>query len=159
MPVDEVRARVNSVADPELPMLTLGDLGVIRAVETAADGILEVVVTPTYMGCPAMATIEADIRTALAQCGHPGGRVRQVLTPAWTTDWISPEGRRRLSEQGIAPPGPARAPLLLRLGSGLPCPNCGSTSTRSQSPFGATRCQAVLVCTTCQETFAHVKAL
>ncbi|MFI1181191.1 1,2-phenylacetyl-CoA epoxidase subunit PaaD [Streptomyces sp. NPDC020799] len=156
---EEVRARVNTVPDPELPMVTLDDLGVIRAVEVAADGTLEVSITPTYMGCPAMPAIEAGIREALAECGHPDGRVRQLLSPAWTTDWISAEGRRKLSENGIAPPGAAGAPLPVRLGLGLPCPNCGSVATRPQSAFGATRCQAVLVCTACQETFAHLKAM
>lgn len=156
---DQVRARVNTVPDPELPMVTLADLGVIRAVAVAADGILEVVITPTFLGCPAMPTIEAEIRAVLANCGHPDGRIRQVLAPAWTTDWISAEGRRKLSEHGIAPPHAAQAPLSVRLGFGLPCPNCGSAATRPQSPFGATRCQAVLVCTACQETFAHLKAM
>ncbi|MEU2872332.1 1,2-phenylacetyl-CoA epoxidase subunit PaaD [Streptomyces olivoreticuli] len=156
---DEVRARVNTVPDPELPMITLADLGVIRTVEVTGDGTLEVVITPTYMGCPAMPEIEAGIREVLADCGHPDGRVRQVLSPAWTTDWISAEGRRKLAENGIVPPGAAGAPLPVRLGLGLPCPNCGSVATRPQSVFGATRCQAVLVCTACQETFAHLKAM
>jgi ring-1,2-phenylacetyl-CoA epoxidase subunit PaaD len=157
--VERVRAQVDTVPDPELPMVTLADLGVIRAVEVAADGVLEVVITPTFLGCPAMPAIEAGIRAALADCGHPDGRVRQVLSPAWTSDWISAEGRRKLSEHGIVPPGAATAPLSVRLGFGLPCPNCGSEATRPQSSFGATRCQAVMVCTTCRETFAHMKAM
>ncbi|MEU5432265.1 1,2-phenylacetyl-CoA epoxidase subunit PaaD [Streptomyces sp. NPDC020719] len=159
LPADEVRERVNTVPDPELPMVSLADLGVIRAVETAADGALEVVITPTFLGCPAMPAIEAGIRDVLAESGHPDGRVRQVLSPAWTTDWISAEGRRKLADHGIVPPGPAKAPLSVRVGLGVPCPNCGSVATRPQSPFGATRCQAVLVCTACQETFAHLKAM
>ncbi|OAR24946.1 phenylacetate-CoA oxygenase subunit PaaJ [Streptomyces sp. ERV7] len=156
---DQVRARVNTVPDPELPMISLADLGVVRAVEEAADGALEVVITPTFLGCPAMPAIEAGIRAVLTESGHPDGRVRQVLSPAWTTDWITDEGRRKLSEHGIVPPGPARAPLSVRVGLGVPCPHCGSVATRPQSPFGATRCQAVLVCTSCQETFAHLKAM
>ncbi|MEV7780128.1 1,2-phenylacetyl-CoA epoxidase subunit PaaD [Kitasatospora sp. NPDC088351] len=140
-------------------MITLADLGVIRAVGLAPDGAVEVVITPTYLGCPALPAMTEAIREALADCGHPDGRVRQELTPAWTTDAITPEGRRRLAEHGIVPPGPATAPLPLRLGLGLPCPNCGSAATRPQSPFGATRCQAVLVCTACRETFAHLKAM
>ncbi|KUJ41370.1 phenylacetate-CoA oxygenase subunit PaaJ [Streptomyces albus subsp. albus] len=156
---ERVRARVGAVPDPELPMVTLADLGVLRAVRTAGDGVLEVVITPTFLGCPALPAIEADIRAVLAECGHPQGRVRRELSPAWTTDWISAEGRRKLSEHGIVPPGDSRAPLPVRLGLGLRCPHCGSAATRPQSPFGATRCQAVLVCTACRETFAHLKAM
>ncbi|GAA0449059.1 1,2-phenylacetyl-CoA epoxidase subunit PaaD [Streptomyces sp. NPDC046215] len=159
LPAERVRARVNTVPDPELPMVTLADLGVIRSVETAADGVMEVSITPTFLGCPAMPAIEKGIRAALADCGHPDGRVRQVISPAWTTDWISDEGRRKLSEHGIVPPGAASAPLPVRLGFGLSCPNCGSVATRPQSPFGATRCQSVMVCTACHETFAHLKAM
>nr|AIF33758.1 phenylacetate-CoA oxygenase [Streptomyces sp. ADM21] len=156
---DAVRERVNTVPDPELPMISLADLGVIRAVQPTDDGALEVVITPTYLGCPAMPAIEAGIRAVLSESGHPDARVRQVLAPAWTTDWITDEGRRKLSEHGIVPPGPAGAPLPVRIGLGAPCPHCGSVATRPQSHFGATRCQAVLVCTSCQETFAHLKAM
>ncbi|MEU8520056.1 1,2-phenylacetyl-CoA epoxidase subunit PaaD [Streptomyces sp. NPDC048577] len=156
---ERVRERVNQVPDPELPMISLGDLGVVRSVEEASDGALEVVVTPTYLGCPAMPAIEAGIREALDSTGHPDGRVRKVLAPAWSTDRISAEGRRKLAAHGIAPPGPAGDPLPVRIGLGAPCPHCGSTATRPQSPFGATRCQAVLVCTACRETFAHLKAM
>ncbi|MFF3543241.1 1,2-phenylacetyl-CoA epoxidase subunit PaaD [Streptomyces platensis] len=156
---EEIRARVGAVPDPELPMVTLADLGVVRAVETATDGAVEVIVTPTFLGCPAMPAIVAGIRDVLTECGHPGGRVRQVLSPAWTTDWISAEGRRKLAEHGIAPPGESGAPLPVRLGLGVPCPSCGSHATRPQSPFGATRCQSVLVCTACRESFAHLKAV
>ncbi|MBL1098522.1 1,2-phenylacetyl-CoA epoxidase subunit PaaD [Streptomyces coffeae] len=159
MAAGEVRARVAAVPDPELPMVTLADLGVLRAVEPAPDGVLEVVITPTFLGCPAMPSIEAAIRDVLAACGHPEGRVRQELAPAWTSDWISAEGRRKLAEHGIAPPGPATGPLPVRLGLGVPCPHCGSAATRPQSPFGATRCQAVLVCAACRETFAQLKAM
>ncbi|MFE9258358.1 1,2-phenylacetyl-CoA epoxidase subunit PaaD [Streptomyces sp. NPDC006879] len=159
LPAERVRERVNQVPDPELPMISLADLGVVRRVEEAPDGALEVVITPTYLGCPAMPAIEAGIREALVSSGHPDGRVRQVLAPAWSTDWISAEGRRKLAAHGIAPPGPAGDPLPVRIGLGVACPHCGSTATRPQSPFGATRCQAVLVCTACRETFAHLKAM
>nr|AWX24493.1 phenylacetate-CoA oxygenase subunit PaaJ [Streptomyces conglobatus] len=159
MAAGEVRARVGAVPDPELPMVTLADLGVLRAVAPAPDGVLEVQVTPTFLGCPAMPAIEAAIREVLAACGHPRGRVRQVLAPAWTSDWISAAGRRKLAAHGIAPPGPAAGPLPVRLGFGVPCPHCGSAATRPQSPFGATRCQSVLVCTACRETFAQLRAV
>jgi len=159
LPLSQVRARVGALPDPELPVLTLDDLGIVRAVERAADGRLEVLITPTRLGCPALTVIESEILAVLEVSGHPGGRVRQVLRPAWSSDWISEEGRSRLVEHGIAPPGPADAPPTLRLGTGVPCPHCGSSATRPQSPFGATRCQSVLVCTACRETFAQLKAV
>ncbi|QKW11005.1 phenylacetate-CoA oxygenase subunit PaaJ [Streptomyces sp. NA04227] len=156
---EEVRERVGAVPDPELPLITLAELGVVREVAEAPDGIVEVVVTPTYTGCPAMDIIVADIKAELARCGHPDGRVRTVLAPAWTTDWITDEGRRKLAENGISPPGSRTAPLEVRLGTGAVCPHCGSTATRPQSPFGVTRCQSVLVCVACRETFGHMKAI
>ncbi|UUU26900.1 1,2-phenylacetyl-CoA epoxidase subunit PaaD [Streptomyces sp. DSM 40750] len=154
-----LRARVGAVPDPELPMITLADLGVVRSVREGADGVVEVVVTPTYLGCPALPVMEADLRTVLAECGHPDGRVTWVLSPAWTTDWISEAGRRKLADHGIVPPGDAGAPLTVRLGLGRPCPHCGSVATRPVGPFGPTGCQTVLVCTACQESFPHMKAV
>ncbi|WP_406161570.1 phenylacetate-CoA oxygenase subunit PaaJ [Streptomyces sp. NBC_00882] len=156
---DQVRARVEVVPDPELSMITLADLGVIRSVREGADRVMEVVVTPTYLGCPALPLIEADLRTVLADCGHPEGRVTWALSPAWTTEWISEAGRRKLAEHGIVPPGAAGAPLQVRLGLGRPCPNCGSVATRPLGPFGSTGCQTILVCTACRESFAHMKAV
>jgi ring-1,2-phenylacetyl-CoA epoxidase subunit PaaD len=157
--LDRIRARVGAVPDPELPVITLADLGVLRSVRQDADGVVEVVVTPTYLGCPALPVIEADLRTVLAECGHPDGRVTWALSPAWTTEWISEEGRRKLAEHGIVPPGPVGAPLPVRLGLGRPCPHCGSVATRPLGPFGPTGCQTVLVCTACQESFPHMKAV
>ncbi|MEK8169977.1 iron-sulfur cluster assembly protein [Streptomyces sp. M19] len=108
--VDAVRGRVEAVPDPELPVISLGDLGVIRDVARADDGVMEVTITPTYTGCPAMETIQVSIRAVLAACGHPDGRVRQVLSPAWTTDWISADGLRKLADNGIARRGPPERP-------------------------------------------------
>ncbi|WP_343243668.1 1,2-phenylacetyl-CoA epoxidase subunit PaaD [Streptomyces sp. SID13726] len=158
-PLDRVRARVEAVPDPELPMISLADLGVIRAVRQGPDQVVEVVVTPTYLGCPALPVIEADLRTVLEECGHPEGRVTWALSPAWTSDWITGTGRRKLAEHGIAPPAAAGAPLPVRLGLGRPCPHCRSVATRPLGPFGSTGCQTILVCTACRESFPHLKAV
>lgn len=166
---EEVRARVEALPDPELPMIGLGDLGVVHSVAPDADGVLEVQITPTFLGCPALPAITSAVEDALAACGHPDGRVRQVLSPPWTTERITPAGREKLAAHGIAPPvsAPARAdadatgpggPVLVELG-GVPCPHCGSRATRPHSPFGATRCQSVLRCTACRETFPHMSTV
>ncbi|MFE6335850.1 1,2-phenylacetyl-CoA epoxidase subunit PaaD [Streptomyces sp. NPDC057806] len=158
----EVRERVAALPDPELPVIGLGDLGVVGRVAPAADGVLEVEITPTYLGCPALGEITAAVREVLTASGHPDGRVRQVLAPPWTTDRITDEGRRRLAAHGIAPPvtpapgGPG--PVLVGLGE-VPCPHCGSRATRPHSPFGPSRCQSVLWCTACREPFPHLTAL
>ncbi|MFJ8150229.1 1,2-phenylacetyl-CoA epoxidase subunit PaaD [Streptomyces sp. NPDC096048] len=156
----EARARVEAVPDPELPFLTLGDLGVIGSVAPGADGRLEVEFTPTYLGCPALTAMAAAIQDVLADSGHPDARVRQVLSPAWTTDCITAAGRAALAAHGIAPPAPApgSGPVLVPLG-GVPCPHCGSGSTRPHSAFGPSRCQSMLRCTACQELFPHLTAL
>ncbi|MGW4601634.1 iron-sulfur cluster assembly protein, partial [Streptomyces sp. NPDC004457] len=104
---EEVRRRVEALPDPELPVIGLGDLGVVGSVGPGPDGILEVEITPTYLGCPALPAITAAVRGVLADCGHPDGRVRQVLSPPWTTDRITPRGLRTLAAHGIAPPVPA----------------------------------------------------
>ncbi|MFF9278976.1 1,2-phenylacetyl-CoA epoxidase subunit PaaD [Streptomyces griseosporeus] len=156
----EVRERVAALPDPELPVIGLGDLGVVGSVAPAADGVLEVEITPTYLGCPALPEITAAVREVLTACGHPDGRVVQVLTPPWTTDRITPEGRRRLAAHGIAPPvSPAPGtPVTVGLGE-VPCPHCGSRATRPHSVFGPSRCQSVLWCTACREPFPHLTAL
>ncbi|AUY48472.1 1,2-phenylacetyl-CoA epoxidase subunit PaaD [Streptomyces sp. CB01881] len=156
----ELRSAVEELPDPELPMVTLGDLGVVHAVRIGSDGTPEVELTPTFLGCPAMEVIERAVRGVLAEAGHPAGRVHRVLVPAWSTDRISERGRRRLAEHGIAPPGrPAGAEVrAVTVALGPPCPHCGSQATRPLSPFGATRCQAILLCTACRETFAQFRA-
>ncbi|MET9440661.1 1,2-phenylacetyl-CoA epoxidase subunit PaaD [Streptomyces sp. NPDC006610] len=156
----EVRALVEALPDPELPMIGLGDLGVIRSVAPAADGVLEVELTPTYLGCPALPAMVAAIRDVLAASGHPEGRVRQVLSPPWTTDRVTAAGREKLAAHGIAPPLPVAAsgPVPVALAA-VPCPHCGSRATRPHSPFGPNRCQSVLRCTGCQELFPHLSAL
>ncbi|MEU8541473.1 1,2-phenylacetyl-CoA epoxidase subunit PaaD [Streptomyces sp. NPDC048717] len=158
--VAEVRTRVAAVPDPELPFLTLGDLGVIGSVAPRGDGRIEVELMPTYVGCPALGAMAAAIQDVLADCGHPDGRVRQVLSPAWSTDRITAAGRAALAAHGIAPPTPAHGdgPVLVQLGE-VPCPHCGSRATRPHSAFGPSRCQSMLRCTGCDELFPHLTAL
>ncbi|MGI5396953.1 1,2-phenylacetyl-CoA epoxidase subunit PaaD [Streptomyces sp. CA-251251] len=159
LPASEVRERVRALPDPELPVIGLGDLGVVGAVAPAADGVLEVEITPTYLGCPALPEITAAVREVLIACGHPEGRVRQVLAPPWTTDRITREGRRKLAAHGIAPPvSPSPGAVRVDL-AGVPCPRCDSRATRPHSTFGPSRCQSVLWCTACREPFPHMTAL
>jgi ring-1,2-phenylacetyl-CoA epoxidase subunit PaaD len=154
------RAReiAGAVPDPELPVLTIADLGVLRDVSVGEDGLVEVTVTPTYSGCPAMDTIRDDVATALRGAGFPGVRVRTVLAPAWTTDWISERGRRALEEFGIAPPAP-RDGGAVAVALSVRCPRCGSPRTREVSRFGSTACKSLWRCGDCGEPFDHVKTI
>ena len=156
-----LRELVADVPDPEIPVLTIDDLGILRDVRSAADGAIEVDITPTYSGCPAMDAIRDDITQRLTDAGHERVRVRLVLAPAWTTDWISADGRRKLTEFGIAPPSgtaPHRSgPVSLSLS--VRCPRCGSPDTRELSRFGSTACKALWRCNRCREPFDHFKAL
>jgi ring-1,2-phenylacetyl-CoA epoxidase subunit PaaD len=147
-----------AVPDPELPVLGIADLGVLRGVEVTDDGTVEVTITPTYSGCPAMDAIRQDVETALREAGFPVVRVRTVLAPAWTTDWISDRGRAALQEYGIAPPAPrGSGPVALTLA--VRCPRCGSLETQEISRFGSTACKALWQCRSCREPFDHVKTL
>jgi ring-1,2-phenylacetyl-CoA epoxidase subunit PaaD len=155
-----------TVTDPELPMLTLADLGVLRDVRTEVDGTVVVEITPTYPGCPAMGVMRADLVHALHRAGFANVDVRTVLSPPWSTDWISPEGRRKLAQAGIAPPGaaPVRGPgpVPLQLGATrrvADCPLCGSADTEEISEFGATACKALRRCLSCGEPYEHVKEI
>jgi ring-1,2-phenylacetyl-CoA epoxidase subunit PaaD len=159
------RAVAETVTDPELPMLTLADLGVLRDVRTER-GTVVVEITPTYTGCPAMGVMRADLVQALREAGYPEVDVRTVLAPPWSTDWISSDGRRKLAEAGIAPPGSApirpSGPVPLQLGPtvrAVTCPLCGSADTEELSPFGATACKDLHRCRGCGEPFEHVKEL
>lgn len=166
--VDELaraRAVAESVLDPELPVLTLADLGVLRDVALDGDRVV-VTVTPTYSGCPAMGVIRAELAARLRAAGHPEVEVRTVLHPPWTSDWISEAGRRALAEHGVAPPGPAprrpAGPVPLTLTAprrSVACPRCGSTDTEQTSEFGATACKALRRCRSCVEPFEHVKEI
>jgi ring-1,2-phenylacetyl-CoA epoxidase subunit PaaD len=156
-------ATARAVPDPEIPVLTLGDLGVIRDLRVAGDGAVEVDITPTYTGCPATAVIAADVQAALHQAGADQVRVRTVLSPPWTTDWMSPAGRTKLRQFGIAPPGPVapaeRGSGPIRLAFPVRCPQCGSADTREISRFGSTPCQALWTCRSCAEPFGAFKAI
>jgi ring-1,2-phenylacetyl-CoA epoxidase subunit PaaD len=163
------RAVAETVTDPELPMLTLADLGVLREVSEAGGSVI-VSITPTYTGCPAMDAMHDDLVRALRRAGFADVEVRTVLHPAWSTDWISADGRRKLAEAGIAPPGDAprgdgrgrSGPIPLTLGAPpdpVRCPHCGSARTGLVSYFGATACRSLHRCADCQEPFEHVKEI
>ena len=145
-----------TVVDPEVPVLTIEDLGVLRSVRITGQGII-VQITPTYSGCPAVDAMRDDIVSVLTGAGHSGVTVQVVLAPAWTTDWLSQAGRDKLEEYGIAPPGPRRTDGVVSLGLGVRCPHCGSLHTREASRFGSTSCKALYVCQRCQEPFDYFK--
>jgi ring-1,2-phenylacetyl-CoA epoxidase subunit PaaD len=165
IPLDRARRAAAAVTDPEMPVLTLADLGVLRGISYGHDGAVVVTVTPTYSGCPAMDTIRTDLRRALSESGFPDVRIRTALTPAWSSDWISAEGRRKLAEHGIAPPGPAPhhdGPIPLTLTPRRPvvrCTRCGSTNTNLTSEFGSTPCKSLHRCRSCAEPFERVKEI
>jgi ring-1,2-phenylacetyl-CoA epoxidase subunit PaaD len=154
-----------TVTDPELPMLTLADLGIIRDVREDGNRVV-VAITPTYSGCPAMEAIRDDLTAALHDAGYDRVEVRTVLDPAWTTDWITASGREKLAAAGIAPPGavPRRAagPVPLVLGSRpstVVCPHCGHGETEQIAAFSATACRELRRCPSCREPFEHVKEI
>ncbi|MCM0675968.1 phenylacetate-CoA oxygenase subunit PaaJ [Micromonospora phytophila] len=156
----EPRAAVAAVVDPEIRVVTIDELGILRAVdEDPATGRVVVTITPTYTGCPAMDVIRADIRRALAVAGHPDAEVRTVYSPAWSTDWISDSGRAKLAAAGIAPPAPVRAGTVVPLTLAVRCPRCGSPETEQVSRFGSTACKSLWRCRSCSEPFDHLKAL
>jgi ring-1,2-phenylacetyl-CoA epoxidase subunit PaaD len=165
-PVTAAREIAGAVPDPELPMLTVADLGILRDV-SAEEGRLVVTITPTYSGCPALREIAQDVRRRLGQAGYADVAVRTALAPPWSSDWITAEGRRKLLAAGIAPPaspGPARrspgpVPLTLTAAPRTPvaCPLCGSADTAQTAAFGATACKALYRCQRCREPFEHVK--
>jgi ring-1,2-phenylacetyl-CoA epoxidase subunit PaaD len=165
IPLDRARRAAAAVTDPEMPVLTLADLGVLRDVSYDHDGAVVVTVTPTYSGCPAMDTIRTDLRRALLKTGFSDVRIRTALTPAWSSDWISADGRRKLAEHGIAPPGPAprhNGPIPLTLTPRSPvvrCTRCGSANTTLTSEFGATPCKSLHRCRSCAEPFERVKEI
>ncbi|MGW9192266.1 1,2-phenylacetyl-CoA epoxidase subunit PaaD [Micromonospora chersina] len=159
--MSDPRAAVAAVVDPEIRVITIDELGILRSVdEDPATGRVVVTITPTYTGCPAMDVIRADIRRALVAAGHPDAEVRTVYAPAWSTDWISEGGRAKLAAAGIAPPAPAaRGGGVVPLTLAVRCPRCGSPETEQVSRFGSTACKALWRCRSCSEPFDHLKAL
>jgi ring-1,2-phenylacetyl-CoA epoxidase subunit PaaD len=155
----KARRLLESVCDPEIPVLTVEDLGIIRALRFDGDETLEVVITPTYSGCPAMNTIEVNIRAALQEGGFERVKVTTILSPAWTTDWLSEAGRQKLRAFGIAPPETPSADKNALLGEKriVACPLCGSTHTEVISQFGSTSCKALFRCLDCREPFDYFK--
>lgn len=156
---------LGDVPDPEVPAISVRDLGIVRDVVEHDDG-LEVVLTPTYSGCPATEVIERSVLDAIDAAGLGPARVSMRRAPAWTTDWITEDGRRKLREYGIAPPGPVapgagvpirlvrRAPALA-----IACPRCGSANTERLSAFGSTACKSLYRCVACREPFEHFKSI
>ena len=160
---DEVWRWLEGVPDPEVPVVSVVDLGIVRDVAWADDRLV-VTVTPTYSGCPATAVISMDIETALAKKGVENAEIRSRLSPAWTTDWISAEGREKLRAYGIAPPAHgASCAGALRMGGAadlvIECPHCGSTDTERVSQFGSTPCKASYRCRACLEPFDYFKSI
>jgi len=159
-PDSELRRRAwdaaASVVDPEIPVLTIADLGVLRDVVLDGDHV-EVAITPTYSGCPAMNMIALEIEVALERAGFRYPKVRTVLSPAWTTDWMSEEGRSKLRAYGIAPPQASGSRRALFGEQAVACPQCGSENTELLSEFGSTSCKALWRCKSCREPFDYFK--
>ncbi len=155
-------AVLDEVMDPEVPVLSVRELGIVRDVEVDDEGVVTVTVTPTYSGCPAIRVIEQDIVAALEQAGYPDARMRTVYAPAWTTDWIAPAAKAKLKAYGIAPPGRAEGGelvQLLRKRPAVQCPYCDSYDTELRSEFGSTACKSVCWCRSCRQPFEEFKAI
>ena len=159
---DALLAVLDQVMDPEVPVLSVRELGIVRDVEVDDAGAVTVTVTPTYSGCPAIRVIEQDILAALAAAGVPDARIRTTYTPAWTTDWIAPEAKAKLKAYGIAPPARAEQTdlvQLLRRRAAVQCPYCDSFDTELRSEFGSTACKSVCWCRSCRQPFEEFKAI
>jgi ring-1,2-phenylacetyl-CoA epoxidase subunit PaaD len=165
--IERARAALEQVPDPEIPVVSIRELGILRDVRLADDGSIEVVITPTYSGCPAMSQIAGDVAHALDAAGLAPYRIETVLTPAWTTDWITDDARAKLRAYGIAPPAgqcgsadaAAERPLTFfaqPLAAPV-CPRCGSAHTERLAQFGSTACKALYRCIDCREPFDYFK--
>lgn len=151
---------LKSVPDPEIPVLSIIDLGVVRSAKLLENNVAKIEITPTYSGCPAMDVIGDDVKKALQENGYQPD-VKLILSPAWTTDWMTEEGKQALKEYGIAPPESAEADKKALLGNEqiIPCPQCESTNTKLVSQFASTACKAMFKCQDCEETFDYFKCL
>ncbi len=150
----DIRERVSLIPDPEVPVLTIADLGILRSVEEVDQHVV-ITITPTYSGCPAMHHIEQEVLAALEAC-EVQGRVDMVFSPAWTTDWMTPVGREKLRNYGIAPPRPTETAISIRRDT-IACPQCSSVDTELISRFGSTACKSLRRCLDCLEPFDHFK--
>jgi ring-1,2-phenylacetyl-CoA epoxidase subunit PaaD len=154
--IDEIRRVAGAIPDPEMPALTIADLGILRDVRIDASGHVDIDITPTYSGCPALDSIREDVERRIREQGYPDVAVRVVLSPAWTTEWMSEAGRVKLREYGIAPPR-RRHFEVKSLPVAIECPQCSAPRTHELAHFGSTQCQAVRQCDACGETFPHFK--
>ncbi len=154
--IDHIRTVLQKVKDPEIPVLSIHDLGILRDVRFEGETCV-VYITPSYVGCPAMKMIELYIKLCLEEEGIDNFRIETVLTPAWTTDWISEEGKKKLKEYGIAPPVASRMSSLMNDSGGIQCPRCDSEDTKQISFYGSTACKAQYQCNSCLEPFEYFK--
>jgi ring-1,2-phenylacetyl-CoA epoxidase subunit PaaD len=156
----DVWAFLAQVPDPEIPVLSIVDLGIVRYVRPGPDGSLRVGLTPTYSGCPATEVIRSSVRSALDSHGHANAIIEEVLSPPWTSEWLTPAARSRLTAFGIAPPEhPLSSPRQLWRATVVTCPRCGSRSTERISEFGSTPCKAHYRCSACREPFDYFKCI
>ena len=156
---DKIWGLIGEIPDPEIPVLTLTDLGIVKDVSILEEGV-KVTITPTYTGCPAMKVFEDDIVAKLNQNGYDNVKINIVLSPAWSTDWISEEGRIKLKEYGISPPvGTSDKTSLQREQNSIQCPRCDSMNTKMISQFGSTPCKSLYQCQDCKEPFDYFKCI
>jgi ring-1,2-phenylacetyl-CoA epoxidase subunit PaaD len=158
--IDFIWNLMQSIPDPEIPVISIVELGIVRDVKIL-DDFVEVTITPTYTGCPAMKTIEDDILTALNNIGIQKAEIKYVISPAWTTDWITDEAKEKLREYGIAPPHKTSADKNFLLGKerSIACPQCKSSNTKMINQFGSTACKALYRCNDCLEPFDYFKCI
>jgi ring-1,2-phenylacetyl-CoA epoxidase subunit PaaD len=156
----DIQNILKGVTDPEVPVLSIIDLGIVRDIKIENNTSVEVLITPTYSGCPAMDVISMNIRMALLEAGYKSVSIKQILSPAWTTDWMTEEGKQKLKAYGIAPPQYKQAvcePELFGREEAIQCPLCNSYNTRLVSQFGSTACKALYQCNDCKEPFDYFK--
>ena len=156
---EELFSIAAKVTDPEIPVLSIADLGILREVNANEDGSVQVIITPTYSGCPAMDVITQDLYLAFGEAGIEKVDVKLVLTPAWSTDWMTEDGKRKLEEYGIAPPTGTGHSGRVTLGISVKCPRCHSLNTRELARFSSTSCKALYTCKDCLEPFDYFKVL